>query len=662
MASFELKVKGGPEAGKRARFGSKVVTVGRGPRNDLVLQDGLVSQYHGEFLERDWGYVYRDLRSRHGTLVKVNHVTVNLHDRKKAQEVSLVDGAELMLGESLIRVTLEAEPGSEARDRISSLPAAVLGQTLPALDTDRKPDETIVTRTKDSLDAVAKRLSRQDPRLVSIFKLSRNLNATSNLDEILDLIAQATFEAFKAANFFAISLLPEGHSPDDVTAMTPLISRGRDQGATDASHPLLSHSLLQQVASSRDSVLFVRDDASRDLSESIIAARIMACLAAPLVGQHRLIGVMQADTRGLGGLFGPEDLDLFTVMASYAAFAIERVRLNKSIVEMFEGITRASVTAIDARDPSTAGHSERVAQLTVALAKSAREVRVGPLAGITFSDDEIVELRYAALLHDFGKIGVRESVLVKAERLYPGKKKEIRARFETIKALRVLQLHDDVRNALAAKDTDRAKKLLGELPDSAVAIRAEVDGIRDYILTKQASVAIPASVIEEFRRIGKQSYTDLDGEKRPYLTTDELESLCIPFGTLTRSEWLDMQSHAARSRQYLNEIPWNDELKDVPAIAGRHHERMNGSGYPDGLSGEDIPPQARMLAICDAFDAMTAADRPYRKALPVKEACRILRQEADEGRLDADLVELFIDSVVPVQWPLLQQVRKPGQQ
>ena len=649
--AIQLVVSSGPEAGRRVRCAGAVTTVGRGPKNDFVLQDGLVSQYHGEFLKRDWGYVYRDLRSRHGTLVKVNHVTVNLHDRNRPQEVTLVDKAELMLGESLI--TIEMTDDSSA-SFVSGLPASVLPDTLPTEGFRPKLDETIITRTQDSVANIAKRLSRQDPRLDSIFRLSRNLNATSDLDEILTLLGNAAFEAFKVANFFAISLLPEGAAPEDVSAMVTLTARERDESNPAPGQPVLSSSLLSQVATSRESVLFVRDESNHRITESIINAQIMACIAAPLVGQHSLIGVIQADTRGLGGLFDPEDLDLFTVMASYAAFAIERVRLSKSIVEMFEGIVRASVTAIDARDPTTAGHSERVAQLTLSLARAASEADFGTHANVTFSDEELVELRYAALLHDFGKIGVRESVLTKAHRLYPNEEREVLARFENIKANRALDIHRRAMQTLIGNPSSDAKQVHAQVEAAVQALAADLDEMRDYLMSNQVQRRISQDVIKEVQRIGALEYRDFGGVSRPYLLPTEIESLCIPIGTLNEADWNDMKAHSARSQEYLSQIPWSEQLKNIPCIAGWHHEKLNGSGYPNGLEAEEIPAQVRILTICDIFDALTAADRPYRKAVPQEKANQILFDEANRGLLDKDLVDLFIRSVLPLQLPFIQ--------
>lgn len=635
----QLAVSGGPEEGRTLDVVTPVLTIGRGPRNDLVLRDGLVSQYHGELVLRSKGYIYRDLKSRHGTLVRFSHVTVSLHNRAKTQEVSIIDGAELMLGESVIsvRVSSRVNGGQQAK---SEAVAAT------ATDIEEMRDEHIVTRSSDSLEVVARRLTAEDERLVSVFRLSRRLNATSDLDKILALIADTTFEAFSAANFFAITLVEE-QANGLVVDRTPLVARVRGENNPIAKQtgPLLSQSLLEQVASTRESVLFVRDEADTELSQSIINARITACLAAPLMGESRLIGVMQADTRGLGRIFGPEDLDLFTAVASYAAFAIERVRLKDNIVAMFDGFVRASVSAVDARDPSTAGHSGRVADYTMRLANAVNATTVGRFADTTFGSSELTELRYAALLHDFGKIGVPEAILTKAQRLYPGDRRALEERLEGIAALRAIELQRELLGRLREQQRAPSAQELSDLDDRMDAVSRELAETRSFLLERQRAECNPPEIISRIRAMADRTYTTLAGAERPYLTVEELEHLTVARGTLTADEWHEMKSHVTVSRDCLVQIPWNKALQNVPVIAGLHHEKLDGSGYPGGVTEEDIPIQVRMLTICDVFDALTAADRPYRKAKSVAQAIEILREECQRGQLDPDLVELFCATV-----------------
>lgn len=630
----------GPDAGKRATFKSSRISVGRGPSNDFSLRDGLVSQHHGELIASEGDLMYRDLRSRHGTLVRLNDVTINLHDRTREQEVELAAESHIIIGETLIQIE-----GQLATGRQPLIPNAT---EIPDMDDQSSGfGERVVKRATESLDAVTRRLINRDPRLVSIFKLSRSLNTVTELDEILQLIVETTFEAFPAANFFAISV-PSGEKRTvDQELMTPLLVRERGKaGDSGASKTLLSHTLIRQVYSSQESVLFVRDSSGIAPTESIINARIAACMAAPLVGQKRLLGVMQADTRGMGGLFGPDDLDLFTVLASYTAFAIERVNLTRNIYEMFEGVVRLSVTAIDARDPSTAGHSERVAEFSVALADRVNESSSGPLAMQTFRREEIVELRYAALLHDFGKIGVRESVLMKGARLTPENLATVLERFDVARASAQLDAFEAAfaRAEQLQWSPREAKDYAKELASERLAVIGQAQSL---VMEYQPGRRMTPEAIAQIQQIADVRFTDPSGRSRTLLTPAEVEDMTIVTGTLNAREWEDMRSHARKSWEFLCQIPWGEDLQRIPEFARFHHEKLDGSGYPDGLQGDEIPAQVRILTIADIFDAMTAADRAYRKAASVERALQVLHEESRSGLLDRDLVDLFAQAVVP---------------
>lgn len=638
---IRLSVISGPDAGKRAVYTGERVSIGRGPTNDFALRDGLVSQQHGEITLQAGGLVYRDLQSRHGTLVRLNDMTINLHDRAREQDVALTVESHIIIGETLVQIELRHRDTPAANGPAS-------GSHEPSASTFTTGGERVVKRQTESLDAVTRRLISKDPRLVSIFKLSRSLNTVTELGEILELIVETTFEAFPAANFFAISVPKEEHEPIvDDEILKPMLVRERDQEPDlSVSQTLLSHTLLRQVYESQESVLFVRDNERMQPTQSIINARIAACMAAPLVGQKRLLGVMQADTRGMGGLFAPDDLDLFTVLASYTAFAIERVNLTRSIYEMFEGVVKLSVRAIDARDPSTAGHSERVAEFTVRLAEHAHRAHRGSLEHVRFERQEMTELRYAALLHDFGKIGVRESVLMKGSRLGAERLEAVLERFE---AARSNARVDAFRLAF-----DRAKRLgwgVEETQEYAEHLSrkriAELNQAEALVIDHQVGKPLAPEIADRLRQLGDISFTDSAGRIRPLLTPGEVEDMTVARGTLNAREWEDMRSHARRSEELLEQIPWSDDLQRIPCFAGMHHEKLNGSGYPHGLEAADIPVQVRIMTIADIFDAMTAADRSYRKAASVERAVQVLQDEARLGLLDGDLVRLFAADVVP---------------
>jgi HD-GYP domain-containing protein (c-di-GMP phosphodiesterase class II) len=335
--------------------------------------------------------------------------------------------------------------------------------------------------------------------------------------------------------------------------------------------------------------------------------------------------------------------DLVASLASQAAVALQNSRLYQSIRRLFEGFVRASVTAIESRDPSTSGHSFRVADLTVALAEAVNRDDRGPLRHVHFSPTQITEIRYASLLHDFGKVGVREELLVKAKKLQPWHFELIRLRGEILK--RGLELK------YARLKLDH---LLREGPDDFAGISATLDA-ELLALTEQLQHAVkvvaaanePAVISEDFvatvRELAAKTFVDHLGEEHTVITAEEARILSIRRGSLTPEEYQEIQSHVTHTFQFLRQIPWTRELGGVPHIAQAHHEKFDGSGYPEGKRGTEIPIQSRMMTIADIFDALTAADRPYKAAMSPERALDVLTQERAAGKIDPSLLDLFIE-------------------
>jgi HD-GYP domain-containing protein (c-di-GMP phosphodiesterase class II) len=333
-------------------------------------------------------------------------------------------------------------------------------------------------------------------------------------------------------------------------------------------------------------------------------------------------------------------------LASQAAVALANRRLYESISDLFEGFVKASVTAIESRDPTTFGHSFRVADLTVGLAEMVNRTGTGPYGNLQFTADELRELRYAALLHDFGKVGVREHVLVKSKKLYPVDLDRIRQRVELLMrdlelgvARRKLDLA--VRRGQAAY-AEHAARLDAEL----TAAIAELNEALDVILTMNEPSVHSRDFTSELLRITARSWEDHRGRRRTVLTPEEASMLAISRGSLTDAERREIQQHVVHTFQFLAQIPWTREFRRIPEIARSHHEKLNGSGYPFGSRAENIPVQSRMMTIADIYDALTATDRPYKKAIRVEEALDTLRGEQRAGALDGALLDLFIDARV----------------
>jgi len=340
--------------------------------------------------------------------------------------------------------------------------------------------------------------------------------------------------------------------------------------------------------------------------------------------------------------FERDHLELIQSIASQAAVALDNKNLLDAIQNLFEGFVKASVTAIESRDPTTYGHSGRVAALTVGLAEAMNEVGVGRYSDLNFDAERMKELRYACLLHDFGKVGVRGHVLVKEKKLYPANVELIRARFAFVQR--------SIQQRYTEKKLSLAMERGGELHERDFhaidkKMNEEVANLRDWlegILAANEPSVLPEDKASTLAALAEYMYEDVDHRRTPLLLPDEFHFLSIRKGTLDEVERLEIESHVTHSFKFLIKIPWTPQMRNVPQYAYGHHELLDGSGYPRKLQAPEIPVQARMMTISDIFDALTATDRPYKRAVPVDRALDILRKEF-AGKLDSDLLDIFID-------------------
>lgn len=360
--------------------------------------------------------------------------------------------------------------------------------------------------------------------------------------------------------------------------------------------------------------------------------------------EDEIIGVLQL-INSLDGQneivpFKQEYETLIASLASQAAVAIQNARLIEEIRKLFRSLVRYSAKAIDARSPHTAGHSGRVAKYSVRLMEAINEEKEGRFADIYFTPQEIEEMLMAGWLHDIGKIGVREAVLDKQNKLNKDHFEAIVNRFEAIRAYEVIEAERKKVELAKAGKLDEATE--HELEKELEKTLAELKSALEFL----ARINVPGRFTDEDRvrlkAIAERRYCDLDGEPHYYLTAFEYENLSVPRGNLTLAEYREIQSHVEKTLDILQNIPFTRDLQNIPRYAAAHHEMLDGSGYPRGLKGDEIPLCGRIMAVCDIFDALTASDRPYKKAMSIEKSLAILQEEADRGRLDKDLVELFI--------------------
>ncbi len=387
--------------------------------------------------------------------------------------------------------------------------------------------------------------------------------------------------------------------------------------------------------------------------------RTKSIFAIPLTNKRKdVIGVLQfinrkkarslkvTDEKSAIAYTLPFDSDinvLLQALASQAGIAIENTILQNEIKALFEGFVNASVAAIEQRDPTTSGHSFRVADLCVNLANSVSMSNITRLRNVRFTDTEVRELKYAALLHDFGKVGVRESVLVKEKKLTAHSLDNIfhrillaKERLKTLALTKQLGLYrsgiaNDEELLAIDRQLQSDTQLLNEFFES-------IKIVNEPSILKQENKDMLAKI-----NAYRQGTND---NEIAIITAEEFELLSIPKGSLSTSERKEIESHVVHTQNFLTHIPWTKELQNVPTIAGAHHEKLDGSGYPYGMRQDQIPLPSKIMTICDIYDALTASDRPYKKAMGRDKALDILREEAGRNLLDGDLVQVFIEAKV----------------
>jgi HD-GYP domain-containing protein (c-di-GMP phosphodiesterase class II) len=341
--------------------------------------------------------------------------------------------------------------------------------------------------------------------------------------------------------------------------------------------------------------------------------------------------------------YSKRTVELVSSLAGQAAVSIENSRLYESIERLFEGFVTAAVTAIEQRDPTTYGHSGRVATMTVTLAEVVDRITDGPYRNVTFSREEVREMRYAGLLHDFGKVGVREQVLVKARKLYEPDLRLIQQRYAFVRRTVERDFYRQLSEYLQRNGKDGQQGTVERLTEEQARHLAALDRFMKLVTESNEPTVLPEGSFGELLSFADEYYTDLEGQLQPYLTQDEVRYLTIRKGSLDERERLEIESHVNHTYQFLQRIPWTKELQNIPTIAWGHHEKLDGSGYPRKVTGELIPIQTRMMTISDIFDALTASDRPYKRAVPIPKAMDIMASEVKNGMLDPDLFKLFVE-------------------
>lgn len=327
---------------------------------------------------------------------------------------------------------------------------------------------------------------------------------------------------------------------------------------------------------------------------------------------------------------------LMEAVAAQAAIALENAAMIKRILNQFEQFVLAAVEAVEERDPATSGHSYRVARIAVQIAQSLNDQDRKAGLPCRFSEAAIKELEYAGLLHDFGKVYIDPSIFLKAKKLYPEDLEKLQLRLKYLR--RSLELDYSQRQNDLDSDTVR---LLDQERDRHIAELLEITKLIEHLNEPSITPEDPETVISRILNSPIPRSVGIDDETIPLLTELEIANLRIRKGSLNDQERSEIERHVVRSYEFVKRIPWPREYEGIPLYVKTHHEMLNGTGYPDGLRGDQIPIQGRILAVADVYDALTASDRPYKKAVPLEKALAILEDEAKRGRLDGALVAIL---------------------
>jgi len=514
---------------------------------------------------------------------------------------------------------------------------------------------------KQHLEAIETDLSSLKQQQSDLSEISIALSAEKNLDKLLSMVLE---EGRRLADCEGASLflIHEQESSSELIFKLTL-NESVESNFKEKRFPLNKKSLSGYVAITGET-LNINDvywltgsepyafDSSFDESTGYKTREL---LTMPMRNyDDKIIGVLQFLNRKNPEQNDESDPNSFnkdlcktlSALASQAAVAIDNSLLIENIHNLFEGFVSASVKAIEARDPVTSGHSFRVADYTIELAQSLRKSGIAKFKNIHFSRDEIRELRYAALLHDFGKVGVSERVLVKSTKLDDSRLEILRFRIHWQKQ----KLQKDFYK--------KSLQLTHKVEREALAI--QLKQIEEVLEEELRKLDYFEKLIDESNKptiLDKESHHHLcdlkcyQVDSAPWgestlISEDDFLRLSVTRGSLTEQERLEIQSHVSHTYEYLLQIPWTPDLKNIPKIAAAHHEKLDGSGYPFGLSAAEIPVQSRVMTIADIYDALTARDRPYKSSLSAEISLDILQKEADKGLIDADLVKVFIEAEI----------------
>ncbi len=384
--------------------------------------------------------------------------------------------------------------------------------------------------------------------------------------------------------------------------------------------------------------------------DQVTGYRSQSFLTVPMKNhENEVIGVLQLinaidPVTGAVCTFSDSDRRLAESLASQAAVALTNRLLVGQLEQLFESFISLINLAIDEKSPYTGGHCQRVPALTMMLADAVSSVRSGPLADFVMTDKDRYELKIAGLLHDCGKITTPVHIVDKATKLQTifDRIELLDTRFEVVRRDAETAM---LRAVLAGADKTVAEHEFGEILQRIAEDRAFL-----WQVNKGSEAMRPEDQVRVRQISRRYRWVNPEGEEVDFLTDDEIENLTIRYGTLTRTERETVNHHIVATNKMLESLPWPMHLRNVPEYAGGHHERVDGRGYPKGLTGEQMSLPARIMAVADIFEALTARDRPYKPGMKLSEAMLVLENLSRNGHIDRDVYDVFVAQKIHLKY------------
>lgn len=613
--------------------------------NYLEIMNPDISRIHAKIYQINDQYLIQDLNSTNGTFVNSRRLSSGVMHPLKDQDYVNIGETSLQAVLKMPQTVFDDET-QHASGEASSLMHHAESISLLTED-NQQPDVSMVMDASQIINElrgkVDKKIDNYDEvvkRLQVMIDVSIALGEIQNKNELLRKITDSIFEIFPVAGRVVIII----HN-DKTGESTPLTAV--DNEGNVLTNIAISTTIINEVLDKRHSLLLMdaMSDSRFESQESVVDLSLKSVMCAPLLFGDQVLGFIQIDTREGSSIFHQQDLQVLTGIASQVAIALKNSQLFEEIESLFEGFVRASVQAIEARDPGTAGHSFRVADYTEKLAMVVDSTDKHGLKDVWFDRQHMQEIRYAALLHDFGKVGVREHVLTKAKKLYPHELELVKQRFKYAKAC----LENKYYRKLIDKNINEELSLTNFYAEKTrieKQLKEEVNRLGSF-LDKLKRINEPQRLSEELEKdlADIYQYQFMGEETKENLITEfEFSVLGLTYGSLNPEERVEIESHVSHTFAFLKLIPWTGSLANVPDIAHAHHERLDGTGYPQGLRSDDIPIQSKIMAITDVYDALTAGDRPYRSGVPAEHALNIIEEEVNKGKLDEVLFKIFVES------------------